>query len=135
MLRQPYLPTLAADAHAQKNLFEMLLDQTEIRLYLLFSGWFGTKRTSVWFQINRKMVNTIWYRFGLIRFRKDFSVCTHGKIWADDRLNAGKTTFNSDNFAILVKLIVKISSSLNDATNCYDIIQQPLYYTFGRWWS
>ena len=27
------------------------------------------------FQINRKMVNTIWFRFYLIRFRKYFSVC------------------------------------------------------------
>ena len=31
---------------------------------------------SVWFQINRKMVNTIWFRFDLIRFWKDFSACT-----------------------------------------------------------
>ena len=28
------------------------------------------------FQVNRKMVNTIWFRFDLIRFRKDLSVCT-----------------------------------------------------------
>ena len=34
---------------------------------------------SVWYQINRKMVNNIWFRFDLIRFRKYFSVCT--KIW------------------------------------------------------
>ena len=54
---------------------EILLNQTEIRLYLSFSNWFGTKRTSVWFQINQKMVNTIWFRFDLIIFRKDFSVC------------------------------------------------------------
>ena len=27
--------------------------------------------TSVWFQINRCMVNTIWFRFDFIRFRKD----------------------------------------------------------------
>ena len=31
--------------------------------------------TSVWFPINRKMVNTIWFRFDLIRFWKDISVC------------------------------------------------------------
>ena len=29
------------------------------------------------FQINRKMVNTIWFRFDLIKFRKDFSVYIH----------------------------------------------------------
>ena len=62
-------------SHTQRNLFEILLTQTEIRLHLPFSGWFGTKRTSVWFQSNRKMVNAIWFRFDLIRFRKDFSVC------------------------------------------------------------
>ena len=31
----------------QRNLFEILLNQTEIRLYLPYSNWFGTKRTSV----------------------------------------------------------------------------------------
>ena len=36
----------------QRNLFEILLNQPEIRLYLPFSGWFGTKRPSVWFQFN-----------------------------------------------------------------------------------
>ena len=30
----------------------------------------------VWIQINWKMVNTIWFRFDLIVFRKYFSVCT-----------------------------------------------------------
>ena len=46
-------------AYTQINLFKILLNQTEIRLYLTFSDWFGTKRTSVWFQINRNMVNSI----------------------------------------------------------------------------
>ena len=40
---------------------EILLNQTEIRMHLLFSDRFRTKRTSVWFQVNRKMVNTIWF--------------------------------------------------------------------------
>ena len=40
-----------------------------------FPDWFGSKQTSVWIQINRKMVNTIWFRVDLIRFQKDFSVC------------------------------------------------------------
>ena len=34
-------------------------NQPEIRLYLPFSDCFGTKRASVWLQINRHMVNTI----------------------------------------------------------------------------
>ena len=58
--------------YTQRNLSEISLDQTEIRLYLPFSDWFWTKRTSVWCQINRKMANTIWYRLDLIRFRKYF---------------------------------------------------------------
>ena len=53
---------------------EILLNQPEIRLYLPFSDWFRIKRTSVWFQINRTMENTIWFRFDLIRFGKDFPV-------------------------------------------------------------
>ena len=57
-----------------ENHFEILLNQPEIRLYLPFSGWFGNKRTSVWFQVIRKMINTIWFRVDLIRFRKDFHV-------------------------------------------------------------
>ena len=45
---------------------EILLNQTEIRLYLAFSEWFGIKRTlSFWFQVNRCMVNTIWFRVDL----------------------------------------------------------------------
>ena len=62
--------------YTQIIIFEFLFKQPRIRLYLSFSDWFGTKRTSVWFQINRKMINTIWFRFDLIRFRKDLSVCT-----------------------------------------------------------
>ena len=59
----------------RRNIFQILLNRTELRLYLPFSDWFETKRTSVWFQIDRKIVNTIWYRFDLIRSRKYFSAC------------------------------------------------------------
>ena len=61
--------------YPQRNFFEILLNKTEVRLYLSFSDWFGTKPTSIWFQINRKIVNTIWFRFDLIRYRKKFSEC------------------------------------------------------------
>ena len=60
--------------YTQRNLFQILLNQTDIRLYLRCTDRFGSNRTSAWFQIIRKMVNTIWFRFDLIRFRKDFSV-------------------------------------------------------------
>ena len=62
--------------YTHRNLFQILLNQPEIRLYLPFSDWFGSKRMSVWFQFNRKNVNTIWFRVDLIRFPKKFSVCT-----------------------------------------------------------
>ena len=62
------------DHYTQINLFGILLSQPEIRLYLLFSDWFGTKWTSVWFKINRRMVNTVWFRVELIRFWNNFSV-------------------------------------------------------------
>ena len=61
-------------SYTQRNLFEILLNQTEIRLYIPLSDGFITKRTSVSFQIIQKMVNTIWFRFDLMRFRKKFSV-------------------------------------------------------------
>jgi len=48
---------------------EILSNQTEIKLYIPFSDWFENKWTSVWFKINRKMVNSIL-------FRKYFSVRT-----------------------------------------------------------
>ena len=53
---------------------EFLLNQTEIRLCLAFSDRFGTKRMSVWFQMNRTMLNIIGVRFDLIRIRK-ISLC------------------------------------------------------------
>ena len=54
-----------------ENFFEILLNQPKIRLYLTFSDLFGTKQTLVWFQINWKLVNTIWFRVDLIIFRKN----------------------------------------------------------------
>ena len=55
--------------------WEISLNQPQIRLYLPLSDWFGSKRKSVWILISWKIVNTIWFRVDLIRFRKDFSVC------------------------------------------------------------
>ena len=77
--------------YAQRNIFEIACNQPEInlkmgytifkiRLYIPFSGWFGTKRMSIWFQVNLKMVRTIWFRVDLIRF---LCVCleTHLENW------------------------------------------------------
>ena len=59
----------------QRNLFQILLNYTQIRLYLPFSDSFGTRQTSVWSQISRWMENTIWFMFDWIRFGEYFSVC------------------------------------------------------------
>ena len=67
--------SFGSESCSQTNIFEILLNQPEVRLYLLFSDWFGSKWTSVWIQINRKILNTIWLQVDLIRFRKNFSVC------------------------------------------------------------
>ena len=61
--------------NTQRNHLEILLNQPEIKMYLSFSDSLGTKRMFIWFQIYRKLVYTIWFRFYLIIFRKDFSVC------------------------------------------------------------
>ena len=53
----------------RRNLFEFLSNQTQIRLYLLFFNWYGTKRTSVWFHLK------ILFCSNSTTFRTDFSVC------------------------------------------------------------
>ena len=69
--------------HTHGYLFEILLIQTEIWWYLPFSDWFGTILTSICFQINRRIVNAIWFPFDLIRFlcahiaKAELSVCTY----------------------------------------------------------
>ena len=63
--------------YTQRNIFEILLKQTEIRLYLSCTDWFGTAngRVRLLFQLNWKLVKTFWFKFDEIRFWKDFSVC------------------------------------------------------------
>ena len=39
-----------------------------IFIFCLLHTKFGTKRMSIWFKINQKVVNIIWFRFDLIRF-------------------------------------------------------------------
>ena len=61
--------------HTHRYFSEVLSNQPEIRLYLPFFDWFGSKRSPVWFQINRKRVNTIWFQVDLTRLLKNVSVC------------------------------------------------------------
>ena len=55
-----------------RNLIEWNPNQIVFSIFRLIRN---TKQTFVWFQINQCMVNTIWFRFDLIRFRIYFSVC------------------------------------------------------------
>ena len=52
----------------QRNRLLIIFKLTEIRLYLTFSNWFGTRRNSFWLWINQKMVNLI--RFQLIYWKE-----------------------------------------------------------------
>ena len=67
------------------NIFGILLSWTEIELYLWFSIGFGSKHNLVWFQINRKMVYTICFRYGLTWFQKDFHECRYLNTGTDYR--------------------------------------------------
>ena len=91
----------AVSLYTQRNFSGVLLNQPEIMLYLPFSDWFGSKRTSVWIQINRKMVNTIWFQVDLIRFRKLFSVCNELLIWWPDASAQIRRTFFPVAFDVL----------------------------------
>ena len=117
--------------YSQRKLLEILLNQTEIKLYIPFSDWFGTKRTSVWFQIIRKIVYTIWFQFDSSRFRKDFSVCTVS-------IFRGKSTENKFAFAsiwieqmlckfdALYLFVTKLSRSFSKLIGCNLRIRQYL---------
>ena len=52
--------------------FRNLVYQTKIRLHSSFWDRFGIKRNSIWFQINRKMVNPIWFRYDSTRFFRKY---------------------------------------------------------------
>ena len=64
-LSQSKPATSFKDIKCRNTHSEILLNQTEIKLYLPFSDCFGAKHTSVWFKINRKMAHT-QSDFGLI---------------------------------------------------------------------
>ena len=53
---------LILSRYTEIYLLLLLVKSTGIKFYLPFSDWYGTTRISVWFQINRKMVNTIWFQ-------------------------------------------------------------------------
>ena len=61
--------------HAEKSFLNLIKSTRYQIVFTIFRFILEQQRTSVWFQINQKIVNIIWFRFDLIRFRKDFSVC------------------------------------------------------------
>ena len=75
------------------TLFRLIWNQTDVHLI----------------SINRKMVNTIWFRVDLIRFLKNFSVCifVSAKIWRVSNMKSIHCTskLNSKNIPALPSLI------------------------------
>ena len=51
--------------YTQRKILGIVLNETEIRLYLSCSGWFGTANGQSSICCFKSMVNTIWYRFDL----------------------------------------------------------------------
>ena len=54
--------SVIAEKRNERNRLLIIVKLTEIGLYLPFPDRSGNKRSSIWFQINRKMVNTISFR-------------------------------------------------------------------------
>ena len=111
-------PELGQKWHpTHRNIFEILFNPTEIRLYLPLSDWFGTANgqinASVCFQINRCMVNTIWFRFDLMIFGKYFSVSVVSRYAVrTDKcfLNFAKSTRNQIVFSIFRLISIQTDS-------------------------
>ena len=62
------------------TIFRLICNSKRTPIFTIFRLIWNSKRT---FPINRKMVNTIWFRFQLTRFQKVFSLCCthkHGEI-------------------------------------------------------
>ena len=80
-----FVNRFSTNAYTEKsfwNLINSIRNQIVFTIFRLI--WIQTD-VSVWIQINRWMVNTIWFRVDSIRFRKDFSVC---RLRSGQRFNA-----------------------------------------------
>ena len=72
--------------HIEKSFRNLIKsNRNQIVLYIFRLIWNSKRTASVCCsKVNRKMVNTIWFRFDLIRFRTYFTVCGHVSIlWRD----------------------------------------------------
>ena len=77
---------------------------------LTFSDWFGTKRSSVSTEINRKSVIPILLWFGLMRLRKDLPVsgiaCPRGRRLRDVLPQSSSFSSSKSFFFLLLKLLL-----------------------------
>ena len=62
-------PSFMLKDYTQRNIFGILLNQTEIRLYLPFSDRFETKRTSVWCLPSSACSNIIYMYIYIHKYR------------------------------------------------------------------
>ena len=65
---------MAVFVHTEKSFRNLIKSTRNQIVFTMHRLIWNSKRTSVWFQLNRKMVNTIWFRFDLIIFRKNFKI-------------------------------------------------------------
>ena len=71
----------------ERSTLDCIYQQSQLKiLYLLFSDWFGTQRSSIWCSINGKIINTTQIWFNLTRFRIVFSVLGNSRLVYRPRL-------------------------------------------------
>ena len=114
---------LGYDGHTQRNLFEILLNQTEFSLYLPFSDWFGTNNPiSVWCdkiwkifpcvgEYGPKMIGNVTSKVHIRHFYASSSPAPeHSMAWMPHFLyrKAIPRVFLFDRFFIILKLIIKL---------------------------
>ena len=119
-------PVSSKYACTQRNLFEILLNQTEIRLYLSCTDWFGTKR-SVRLVPNKSMrgkynIISVWFnkiskRFPCVCLTILRQVRMKGVPALVHRPNNFKQIHNKMSISIVLNICVIIH--LNNWFNCY----------------
>ena len=67
---------MQATANTEKSFRNLIKSDRNQIVFTIFRMIWNQTAVRTWFQINRKRVNTIRFRFDLIRFRKYFSVCS-----------------------------------------------------------
>ena len=68
-------------AHTKKPFRNLTISNRNQIAFTIHRLIWNRKGTSVWFKISRKMLNTIWFQFDLIRIRTNFSECAGRPVW------------------------------------------------------